>query len=490
MSSSSISAFRYLAATGVLVTGAVAAFVIAVLATSGTPPGHPGQYWTAYLTLQKRDLARAEKRPRLLVFGGSDVLFSIRAETLSRVTSLPAFNMGVHAGNGIPMILNEATNEAHEGDTILVLPVRTNLEAPQQPVTRHAAAVTYAMDNRILKSGSFRERLSLLSHIGIHDIYLSILNRGTRYQPGKGNYWIYPLLPAGDFPEIEGSTKLLRRVIAQTGIAPNIDSPPPLEPIPGKYSILTGLRRVFADYGPIDPAIASSIQRSVKNIEDKGATIYFAIPPSIFAVHPDIKKALVDLVGKHFLETDADSRLPFEMALDTPYHANAAGRKLATARIAKAICAEMASCESAALADAERVSHAYPALAAMIETANFGEIVAPFPDTLLPAGRWAYGPQASLSVFTPAGCRNSLRVEGRANPSMQRMVSATDSTHTGSFEFRAGVFESLSIPLPSDNQIHGITLKFDGRRVTDSVKPALLVRRIQRVSDCRPLEPA
>jgi len=67
---------------------------------------------------------------------------------------------------------------------------------------------------------------------------------------------------------------------------------------------------------------------------------------------------------------------------------------------------------------------------------------------------------------------------------MKQMVAQVDGTYTKSFSFRPGIFEALSVPLPSDGKLHEITLRFDGWQEIGGVNLAVLMRRMQRVSDC------
>ncbi len=485
MSSLSTFSFRYVVGFVVVIFIALAIFAGSIIATPGVPPEHPGAYWTAYLTREKENNASNMQSPRILIYGGSDVLFGIDAGHLSQIAGRPAFNMGVHGGVGIASILNQAINISRDDDVVVVLPYLLNMYNPSQFVTRFASAVTYGTDNRFLLTGSVDEQLSLLSHIRLEDIIRSAWMWEVPYRRRENGYWAYELQQFGDLPDILGNEQLLLRVVNQLDNLPGTDRNCDAIGSPADYSILeiTGILSDCRSYFPA-PTVAS-IRRAIELIEDKGASVYFAIPPSIFGPEENLKQALIDIVGDRFINTEIQGQIPFEMVLDTPYHANANGRRLATAHLSSALCNRLSDCDDQALQREREVTVGYPLLAALVEPENLGELVGPFPQENLPMVRWANGPEASFQIFAPNSCENIVVIAGRANKSLKNMTVAVDDEEVAELSFRPDVLESIDIPLPSDNQLHKIVLTFTNSAGTDGHGPALLMQQVNRVSNCQ-----
>jgi hypothetical protein len=80
----------------------------------------PGSNWCRQMQQKKEAIAAAVEGPRLLVVGGSSVLFGIQAELIQRETGRPTINLGTHAALGPRYLLHRARAVARPGDTILL----------------------------------------------------------------------------------------------------------------------------------------------------------------------------------------------------------------------------------------------------------------------------------------------------------------------------------------------------------------------------------
>lgn len=95
-----------------------------------------GAAYTAWLNpeitwlMQLRDVkqAAAERKgpDRILLCGGSTVLFGLDSERIAQLTRRPVVNLGLHAGMGAPALLGFAAHFARPGD-LLVLSVEPDL---------------------------------------------------------------------------------------------------------------------------------------------------------------------------------------------------------------------------------------------------------------------------------------------------------------------------------------------------------------------------
>jgi hypothetical protein len=76
--------------------------------------------WNHAILERKRSLAAAAPAPRLLVIGGSNVLFGVRAAQLQRELGVHAVNFGTHAALGRRYLLREAERALKPGDTAVL----------------------------------------------------------------------------------------------------------------------------------------------------------------------------------------------------------------------------------------------------------------------------------------------------------------------------------------------------------------------------------
>src|SRR5207248_522474 len=76
--------------------------------------------WYAEALDRKTSYARAGTSPKIIVVGGSSVLFSVRAEQIERETGTRAVNMGTGAALGLPYILYTSQQVAEPGDLIVL----------------------------------------------------------------------------------------------------------------------------------------------------------------------------------------------------------------------------------------------------------------------------------------------------------------------------------------------------------------------------------
>ena len=80
-------------------------------------PSNPNGYYKGYeLKYNRLDTM---KSPRLLVFGGSEVAMSINSRLLQDSLKMNVANLGLHAGLGIDLNLNDALKYSRKGDVVL-----------------------------------------------------------------------------------------------------------------------------------------------------------------------------------------------------------------------------------------------------------------------------------------------------------------------------------------------------------------------------------
>lgn len=87
---------------------------------------NPEITWLIQLRDNKRAAAESKGSDRILLCGGSTVLFGLDSERIAKFTSRPVVNLGLHAGMGAPALLGFAAHFARPGD-LLVLSMEPDL---------------------------------------------------------------------------------------------------------------------------------------------------------------------------------------------------------------------------------------------------------------------------------------------------------------------------------------------------------------------------
>src|SRR5690606_19475610 len=171
MSSLFTSSSRYIAVVvaSVLIVGAL--FVTAYACLPGPTPERFDQLWAASMWRAKERIASETEGPRILVFGGSDVYFGISGMLMTQMTGIPSFNMGTHGGNGVGLLLNDAVSFARSGDIAIIALLPTHLFHEKALVTSQAQGVDRWLGNRYFFTASLREKLLLLSHSKLVDVF-------------------------------------------------------------------------------------------------------------------------------------------------------------------------------------------------------------------------------------------------------------------------------------------------------------------------------
>ena len=80
-------------------------------------PSNPNGYYKGYeLKYNRLDTM---KSPRLLIFGGSEIALAINTRLLQDSLKMNVANLGLHAGLGVDLNLNDALKHSRKGDIVL-----------------------------------------------------------------------------------------------------------------------------------------------------------------------------------------------------------------------------------------------------------------------------------------------------------------------------------------------------------------------------------
>ena len=117
--------------------------------------------WVSEIYAKKMRAARSAPSPRLLLIGGSNVLFGVRAADLTGPLGVPVINLGVHADLGVEYMLYRAKRVLRPGDTALLC---FEYRALVDPAAPNEMLVDYVLsrDPGYLSHLSVLERLRFL----------------------------------------------------------------------------------------------------------------------------------------------------------------------------------------------------------------------------------------------------------------------------------------------------------------------------------------
>ncbi len=103
---------------------------------------HPSHQWVDAAYTHKLEAAAEIATPKLIVAGGSSAMFGIDTHLLADRLSLPAVNLGVNAGLGLPLILVRTLEAVSPGDRVLL--------ALEYPLYGYNGDINHVMNNYYL----------------------------------------------------------------------------------------------------------------------------------------------------------------------------------------------------------------------------------------------------------------------------------------------------------------------------------------------------
>ena len=93
--------------------------------------------------VKKIGYARSIKGPKIVLFAGSNGLFSHRCETIEKVSGIPCVNASLHAGLAIDVALQSLKNFVRSGDTVLMPLEYDQYAQSDRNMVRNVATNTY-----------------------------------------------------------------------------------------------------------------------------------------------------------------------------------------------------------------------------------------------------------------------------------------------------------------------------------------------------------
>ncbi len=162
---------------------------------------------TEYLAAMadKHQSAKKITTPKILLAGGSNLVFGIDSEQLTAALGKPVLNLGLHAQLGLSFILNELKDVATQGDVIIlsiehIMPLEGNKKLQQMVAYYHPKALTYSsgkqksLRNTFLNNHHIHYKKTMMQYLNLEKKD-PIYTRGTFNSYGDGTNHLTMTLP-------------------------------------------------------------------------------------------------------------------------------------------------------------------------------------------------------------------------------------------------------------------------------------------------------
>ena len=278
---------------------------LAILAALfGVYPSEKDDYLAAYAN--KSSLIKAPGESRLVLVGGSNVAFGFDCDALERGTDRQIVNMGLHAGLGLHVILEQALTGVQSDDLVVVSLEYEHFdrrfgEELWPTFVEHAPGLFARMD--------WDDLASLLDNA--RHYVSGVLRRTALYAVGRHRG---PQAPYS-------ASSFDQRGCMKSGALGTSKDVSHRRYFGGKYS---GLRTAWA------VASLSDFQRQV---EARGARLVIIPPPTLASAYLDAETGVLDIysrlsaAGLPVLSTPTEAVMSSESFHDTEYHLNVLGQR-------------------------------------------------------------------------------------------------------------------------------------------------------------------
>lgn len=466
---------RYLLALLGVVTGVIFLAVLERVFLTMGEPSRNDALWAGTVRLLKEKNAASVSDRRVLLYGGSEVHFGYSARKVGEALGVHAFNMGTHAGNGLGMILSDAIRNARSGDSVVISIVPDHILVPEFVVTKNANIIDHWLGNHYFNSASWPEKLRLLSFSNPAAFFLSLLDNPVRRDIG---YWLLRPDTYGDIPEVSPTDPMFSRALAAYRRS---------EP---KFHLLERTERYF-----LAPALLkqislnkghslsdSLIKRAVSAIERKGAKVYFTLAPSIYYYSNSMNDKLRVLVGEKRFISYQSPAFPVEAVHDTPFHANAEGRVISTAKLISGLCDHIA-CPSAGKEGVLSELNLIDSFSVVMNEQNLGAISEYSDGKESMMVRRAYGPKSSFEVVVPEDCSATIELSASVETTDNILTVYLNEEEVVVTRLKRDEFTGLSLPMPSYGK-YLITLELNGDQAVGVPKSAIVLNKIRKKMSC------
>lgn len=278
--------------------------VIILLALGLVLPNTSNPKTIDYALIKKHELINTEKKSKVILTGGSNVLFGFNSDLLSQKLNKPVINHAIHAGYGLQYIIDDLLEQhISKGDIIILAPEYSHFiddnRFGKEPLLFSLTAVPKNI--RLIKTQQIINISSFLPKFAFGRIKSFFLNLKSKPNNTafKKNYTEYSINNHGDHFTHWDLTKIK-----------------------------------FDNYefkGEINFGALEMIKSFEKNIENKGAKLIITYP-SLTQSSYLLNKSIINHINQklvdckfNIINKPEDSVFEDSLFYDTPYHLNGKG---------------------------------------------------------------------------------------------------------------------------------------------------------------------
>ncbi len=265
-----------------------------------------------YRVIDKQQLLKRTPSPKIILMGGSSLLFGQDSAALEAALGRPVINMGLNGGLGLRFMIEEIKPYLRFGDTILIVPEYLQFFAGFAQGDHNLWEYLHAHPSKWALTNSWSQRINLLKEL---PTYASRKVRRLLFQSrntlNHGTYYSGKFTPQGDLSDVAGPTapRLAQAPLFADAISAHDFNP----------QAITLLNQLAA------LAAAQQIQ------------IYLIYPP-IPNEHLQKNRELIYFIDAYLrqnlnfplLASPEECSYPLSYFFDTVYHLNATGKRQRT----------------------------------------------------------------------------------------------------------------------------------------------------------------
>ena len=285
----------------------ISPFAIVIGVVTLTPPQYSNTFIGALN--EKYDRLHSIDEPKLVVVGGSSVVFGVDSEIVEKYTDMPVVNFGLYAALGTKLMLDLSRSAIGEGDVVILSP-----ELDPQTMSMYFSA------NQTLRA--LDDDFSMFWDLGV-DNKLSVLGGIWRFATDK-----IKLMTSGtvyDDPGVYNAKNIDERGDLTYECAENI--------MQGYYD---QNKMITLTEDILEPEFIDYLNDYIKYCEKRGATVLFAYCPMNelaldAAYSPDeFHSYLSSVIDCEIIGNIDDAIMDAAYFYDTNFHLNDAGRRVRT----------------------------------------------------------------------------------------------------------------------------------------------------------------
>lgn len=132
--------------------------------------------WVNNIYDKKIEYANSIKAPKMVVIGGSNVLFSIKTEEMEKSLNIPVVNAGTNAGIGLPYLLYRAQKDFVKPNDIVMLSIEYDLFKNELSASKELFKYVRTFDTNYYQRLTLKDKLKGLIKLNLNDFikYLSM----------------------------------------------------------------------------------------------------------------------------------------------------------------------------------------------------------------------------------------------------------------------------------------------------------------------------